>query len=84
MAVMGGGPFERRLHAMKDQLGIDDPHTQSAIFVHDTMETAQAIALDLFGGSVPPETVLKIYDKLVEREEQSEDEEEDEDECEDE
>jgi hypothetical protein len=59
--------FEARLNLMK-QLGTDKVHVDSSIFVHDTMETAREIGLDLFGTAVSNDTILAIYDRLCARE----------------
>ncbi len=37
---------------------------QAAIDIHDTMQIAHAIAADVFGGNVPPDLVLDVFDRL--------------------
>ena len=39
----------------------------SAVWVHDTMETARSAARDLFGKDVGPEIVIAIYDRMEAR-----------------
>jgi HNH endonuclease len=52
-------PFERRLSTLNDA-GITG-HTDDAVHVHDSLETASAIAKSIFGDAATPERTFDVY-----------------------
>ena len=58
-------PFDQRLQLLNRFAHLAPPHVvDAAVYVHDTMKTAQASARTLFGDTVSPEVVLAVFDRI--------------------
>lgn len=43
---------------------VPEMHRATAVHVHDTLLTAKAIAISLFGNDASPDAVMAVYDRL--------------------
>lgn len=66
--VAANNAFDRKLEAQRANL--PDGMADAAIYVHDTLDLAVAVAQSYFGPRPPREAVLAVYDRIAAKHDQ--------------